>query len=199
MLSESSGPSQPTHFPRIAAPGERPLTDILKRLEARGIRRVGLRAEHIDFEYDDRVIRDQDISALFRQLGPAARNASSVDLSHYGERGGWQFLFGFGNVSHGNPDLLAKRIESVLSESKLKDMREKLVRSALPVRIGALVFDSTTNSGWSTSHMDGSTVPTIPICLPAELTHALIIGVNGFALLYSEQKGWSNHRLTVCW
>jgi hypothetical protein len=106
--------------------------------------------------------------------------------------GGWSFGFSWGNSSTADPDQFAARVQILLHDEPLQDMREKLDRSGLPVRIAGLVFDSTTGDGWATSHLETAT-PTAPIDLPPEITHVLVCGMNGVTLMFSEHEGWSRH------
>jgi hypothetical protein len=87
---------------------------------------------------------------LFDLLGPAAEDASSVDLSHDGEAGGWQFAFAYGPTSTNDPNQFASSIEALLHEERRQDMRDKLNRSGRPVRIAALVFDPSGSTTFGT-------------------------------------------------
>jgi len=182
-------------FPRVRRPDTRILTEALKRLEARGIYAIGTAWDHREVLPGGWRIGDPDIAALFSLLGAVAEHARAVDLRHHGVPGGWHFAFGRGGVSHSDPDRFALGIEALLRGEPLSDMRGKLSRSNRPVRVSALVFDSTTGDGWSTAHLEGGVVPAVPITLPPEITHALVVGMNGLVLMYSEDDGWSRHSL----
>lgn len=178
-------------YPRITRPAVADLTAVLARLEAKGIERTGSWYDHAEFVPGGWRLADPDIAALFNLLGVVAQHASSVDLSHHGEPGGWQFAFGYGHTSTDDPDRFAAEIEELLHDKSRVDMRTKLERSGLPVRVGALVFDSMTGAGWATGHLgENGSIPAAPIKLPAEITHALVLGMNELVLLYSDTDGW---------
>lgn len=134
---------------------------------------------------------DPDIQALFGLLGPTAENASALDLSHHGEMGGWSFAFGYGHTSSADRDRFAADVEALLWEEQRADLGTKLARSGCPVRTAALAFDATTGLGWSTGHLASGRTPTPRIDMPAGITHVLVLGMNGFLMLYSRQSGWS--------
>jgi hypothetical protein len=192
-FSEEFAPGEATRYPRVNRPPVAGLTAVLARLETKGIERVGRWSEYAVPEPGGWRIVDPDIAALFDLLGLVAEDASSVDLSHHGEPGGWQFALAYGHDSTNDPDQFASSIEALLHEERRQDMRDKLDRSGRPVRIAALVFDSTTNAGWATGHLIGDIVPTMAIQLPAEITHVLVVGMNGLTLLFSARDGWSRH------
>ncbi len=192
IFDEESSPGEPTRYPSVTRPAAKELTAALARLEARGVDHIGEPMDHATFELGGYRV-DQDFAEVFRLLGRAAAHATSVDMSERGKPGGWTFGFGHGGVSNVDSDAFAAHVEALLHDANLADMRRKLDRSGLDMRIAALVFDSTTGFGWATGHITSGRDPSAPIELPAEITHVLVVGMNDLALTFNAADGWKRH------
>ena len=105
----------------------------------------------------------------------------------------WSFTLSYGNVAHADPDVFAAETERLLQDARLEDMRSKLDASGHANRIAALVFDSTTGTGWATAQLADAPAPSMAIRLPDEITHVLVLGMNGLKLLYSDADGWTSY------
>ncbi len=160
VFGERSAPGEPVRFPMVRPPSRKDLLDVLVRLEARGIQRIGHAFDYAVFEPAGWRIGDPDVAVLFGLLGAAAENASAVDLSHHGEPGGWSFAFSHGRTSYADADRFAADVQAMLHDDSLADMRAKLDRSGHENRMAALVYDSLTSAGWATGHLQQGEVPT---------------------------------------
>jgi hypothetical protein len=193
VFDEDVAIGRPATYPRVTRPATAALIDVLQRLEARGIQRVGRQFDYAVPEAGGWRIGDDDIRELFALVGDAAEDSFAVDLSHHGVPGGWTYSLGHGNVSRAHPDGFAADVESLLHDAERADMRAKLAASGQSTRIAALVFDSTTGPGWATAHVAAGPPPTAAIELPTQITHVLVLGMNGLQLLYSAEEGWTRH------
>lgn len=194
-IGETSAGDQATSFPRIRPPNTARLTAILERLEARGIDHIGHLAKYMRPQPGGWDFSDPDIKDLFVMLGVAAEHAMSADAKAVGRPGGWQFAISYGHASTDDPNSLSATLSDVLNGPHLDDLRRKLKASGLANRIAALVFDSSTNAGWSTSHWEHDSMPTVPVELPDEVTGVLVSGMNQLVVTFDRDAGWRRYHM----
>jgi hypothetical protein len=181
--------AESSRYPRQPRPDAERIEAVLARLEERRITSLDRLDEYCEFSWEGRRWTDPDVRELFELVGAAADGASSVPAPQ-GKPGGWRFFIARHHSGRPDADALRSEIEGFLNGAALGDLRDKLKASAAEQRIAVLVYDSTTSTGWSLVHWGLEQVPENPLALPTEITTIVVVGLNGFVLVFDAAQGW---------